>query len=70
MNHFINLLCLIFLLQFVYNLNLRNGDENINNLDSLLKNIPAIYDSLYTKMLSEKSNISKDLTSSYFKKKK
>ena len=68
MNQFINLFCLIFLLQFVYNLNLRKGDENINNLDSLLKNIPIIYDSLYTKMLSEKSNISKDLTSSYFKK--
>ena len=68
MNQFINLLCLVILLQFVYNLNLRNGDGIINNLDSLLKNIPGIYDSLYTKMLSEKSNISKDLTSSYFKK--
>lgn len=68
MSEYINILCLIFLFQFVYNLNLRNEHDNINNLDSLLMNIPSIYDSLYEKLLSEKSSISKDLTTNYFKK--
>ena len=58
---------IILLLGTIYSFNLRKGQKEIKYLDTLLKDLPSIYESLYNKILNEKSEISKELTSAYFK---
>ena len=57
---------ILFLFELVLNSNLRN-EAQINHLDNLLKTIYPTYNSLYKKMLTEKCNISKELSTDYFK---
>jgi hypothetical protein len=63
----VKLIYLISVIKLTLNINLRK-EVKVMNIDLLLSHLQPLYNSLYQKMLKQQCDISKELTTNYFKK--